>query len=408
VPHACVLSRNLKGDITVISKAWGVPLLLLSTLAVAQTCNTQATLPDYVQCRIAQILSMKMTIYDYSKQSEPPSLAPTSLALADTSSATDVASESVSPSVFSTHGSRQPNSTDAATTVSLYALYAAIKRVNLLDPETFYSHSTIRQFSLSFTDSFPGDSNATAGQGSYTYGLKAVLLAGRNFSSKQNAPKIQSIVNAMTSSLGPYAQGMLDIQNYLYNRVGRQFGPSPGASPSIDDFVQLLNDRTQFPKIIATLNAQDFAVLDAIINKMAPGVGAVYSTSVAAAKEISRAGQLSGSFTSRISKGTSANLYRWELIYDKPFAAWLKSTANASYDFQNAQLSTAKNRNIGRFVEQFEIPINGYGASAPLIPLSFVTSGEGDWGSNGPPIYKAQAKLKITALPGVDVPIAGT
>ena len=66
--------------------------------------------------------------------------------------------------------------------------------------------------------------------------------------------------------------------------------------------------------------------------------------------------QFAVEYAARISKGSGANLYRTQVNYDQTF--WkITATTNAGYDFQNAQSQGQRNRNIGRFVEQFQYPL---------------------------------------------------
>lgn len=123
--------------------------------------------------------------------------------------------------------------------------------------------------------------------------------------------------------------------------------------------------------------------------------------------KITKAPQISVGFLSRISKGTGSNLYRGELAIDS--GLWkFSSTTNLSFDFMNSQVSTKPNRNVGRVVQEFDIPLLPKKTVLSYSPLTFGLSGEGDWGSNGPPTYKAQGKIKLTVFNGFDIPMSVT
>jgi hypothetical protein len=79
---------------------------------------------------------------------------------------------------------------------------------------------------------------------------------------------------------------------------------------------------------------------------------------------------------------------------------------------KQAVLKTALHERVpplrGRVVEDLEVP--EFPPKNPLEPtrLTIGVSGEGDWGTNQTPTYKAQGKIKFTLVNGFDVPIAIT
>jgi hypothetical protein len=379
-------------------------------------CPTEPSIYKFVDCKvlaaIARRTKVEGTIHDYSKQSGGPALADNSSSLVDMSGASDVASASMNFFGLTTK-SRSSNSSDLTTSTSLYALYAAAARFNPLDFEQFTDHPTLRRLSISLTDSFAEGATAKASDGSYTYGAKFVAVNGRDLTSGVNSTRVDQIANALATSSIPYGGATGEIRDYLFIRFSDLV-----VDPSVVDsserhrqFVSAVNDegKKAFSKLLTALLADETAItiVDQIINRLIPSELPLISTVETNVKAIQTAGQLSIGFSSKISKGTGANTYRFEAIYDRPPVPWFKTTTNVGYDFQNAQTASSRNRNIARFAEQVQIPLNGY-KSPPKVPLKLGLSGEGKWGDNGGPQYKAQCAITITPIPGFDLPLSVT
>jgi hypothetical protein len=99
----------------------------------------------------------------------------------------------------------------------------------------------------------------------------------------------------------------------------------------------------------------------------------------------------------------SPNLYRLGWAFDAGLGT-ISSSSNATYDFINAKAMGTPNSQVGRLAEELQWPL-------PVrmwtnAKLRLVGSGEGDRGSNIAPVYKAQAKLMIPLLSGIDLPIS--
>jgi hypothetical protein len=379
-------------------------------------CLTERSLYNFVNCKvsaaIARATKVEGTIHDYSKQSGGPALADNSSSLVDMSGASDVAAASMNFSGLTTK-SRSSNSSDFTTSTSLYALYAAAARFNPLDFEHFTDHPTLRRLSISLTDSFAEGATAKASDGSSTYGAKFVVVNGRDLTSGVNSTRVDQIANALAASSPGYGAGTGEIRDYLFSLFADLVVEPSIAQPSERhrQFVASVDDAAKdaFSKVLTALksNGAAMTIVDQIIDRMVPSQLPLLDAVRANVKAIQSAGQLSIGFSSKLSKGTGANTYRFELIYDRPPVVWLKTTTNVGYDFQNAQTAAAKNRNIARFAEQIQIPLNGY-KTAPRVPLKLGLSGEGKWGDHGGPQYKAQCAITITPIPGLDLPLSVT
>jgi hypothetical protein len=213
---------------------------------------------------------------------------------------------------------------------------------------------------------------------------------------------------ALTPSSSVFLQGVAKIRAYLITQLmttpiavgfdgGREFSQqeardATASAEKLDEVVE------------CALAAKDRA-LDSLLQQTAEQLLAD-SAMGQLEKAIQATPQFAVESSARLSKGTSANLYRNQLDYSQTFGKTFTNTINVGFDFQNAQTASTQNRNVARFVEQIQFPFNIYHRDIRRGRLKLALGGEGDWGSNGPPVYKALGKLTVTPFPGFDIPIA--
>ena len=213
---------------------------------------------------------------------------------------------------------------------------------------------------------------------------------------------------ALTPHSSVFQQGIAKIRAYLASQLmttpasvgfdgGRQF-TQPEAQEATAS-IEKLDEGVE-----CALAAKDRS-LDSLLEQTAEQLLSA-STMKQIEKESQGAPEVSIESSARLSKGTSPNLYRNQLDYSQTFSGIFANTINLGYDFQNAQTSASRNRNIARLVEQVQFPFNVYHRDIRNGRLKLTLGTEGDWGSNGPPTYKTLAKLTFTPFPGFDVPIA--
>jgi len=337
---------------------------------------------------------------DASKQSEANSASVASTTLADHSAGPELIASSLAlPGLASK--SSVPNSTDYSVTLSLYALYSIRRMSNPMDP-SFYRDGTslYRRFSFNYVDSYPADKTSTISSGSRTYGTTFQLYGSRDVGDAANQKKFDELDKQIGLASSSYAVIGHQILEYLRNRHA--------AAKNLGEFTESMEQQDFFRMIASQLTSEDVKQVERIIQgNLAPQVDALAGVN-AAINAIKHAPLLSGVFTSRISKGTSPNLYRSGLALDAVLVGKLNSTTNVSYDFMNAQLSTAKNRNVMRFVQQFQFVAITSSKFAGRNILALSGSGEGDWGSNGAPVYKGNAKVTVSVASGIDLPLSFT
>jgi hypothetical protein len=400
------------------------PFLVLSLFWIlaacptpAQNCKNTQDLPSFVDCMLRGLVATRIRQTDTSKQVEAPSVSQNSTALADQSAAPDIIGGSFNPSAFSSK-SRTPNSTDTSLTLSLYGVYAGLARRNPFDDRFYGEHSWWRRLSFSLGRSFPEDNTATAAQGNSTYAAKYTLTPTRDVGDPSNANKFDSLVGLLEQSSQDYANSFAAIRHHLYQQHGEemylQYGHDATYMSTVfsdgdteHSFIVLTSNTVLFQKLEEKLTPEDLKYIETALRSSLDSSSALTSGTQKAVDKIKNSPQLSVGFQSRISKGNSPNLYRAELALDWKF--WkLSSTTNLSYDFQNAQMPMKLNRSITRFVYQIDIPLMPQRKVISTSPVKLSLSGEGDWGTNGTPIYKAQGKLRFTPFSGFEIPIVVT
>jgi hypothetical protein len=393
-------------------------LLILSSSRVlcAQDCAGATTLNDFIVCRLQAQVIQRLGDLDPSKQSEAPSITNNATVLADKSSAPDVVAASVNPSALSSK-SRVPDTTDLSLTVSLYGIYSLWRQTDPFNPAFYKSSMPWRRLSLSLAPSFPETSTATSGQGSRSYGAKYLVSNSRNIFDPSNTKRLQALKDNVSAASQFYAQDLLAVQQYLSGRyrdaLYNDFATKPGFSDlysegnTFDSFVRATASSQLFPFLLLRLTKQDLAEIDSRLRDSLASTTSLDAQLKSIAQHVKTSPQVALSFLSKISKGTGNNLYRSEVVIDAGVKK-VTTTTNISFDFSNSQTTSKPNRDIFRFVQDVEVPLIPQKSPLALNPLTLGLSGEGDWGSNGTPIYKAQGKLKITFIDGLDIPIVVT
>jgi hypothetical protein len=393
-------------------------LLTLSVVPIApsQNCAAPDTLNDFVVCRLQAEVTQRLGDLDPSKQSEAPSITNNATVLADKTSAPDIVAASVNPSALSSK-SRIPDTTDFSVTVSLYGIYSLWRQTDPFNPAFYRSSMPWRRLSLSLAPSFPETSTATAGQGSRSYGAKYLLSNSRDIFDVSNTKRLQTLKDTVSEASMLYAQDLLSVQNYLAQQYQHsfyaEFSTKAGyqelysEGDSFNSFVRATASPTLFPLLLLRLTKGDLAEIDSRLQHSLGSTAAIDAQLASIVAHLKNSPQVALSFLSKISKGTGNNLYRSEIVIDAGVKK-VTTTTNISFDFSNAQTASTHNRNILRAVQDFEVPVIPQKSPLALNPLTLGISGEGDWGSNGTPIYKVQGKLKITFIDGLDIPIVVT
>jgi hypothetical protein len=374
-------------------------VFLLDNMTLADNCKQISTsLSQYVNCKVSAMAALEVQQTDLSKQSEANAAAPSSTTLGDHSSGPDFVAASLTfPGLASK--SSLPNSTDYSVAVSMYAFYSFFRAANPFDPYLYDNTSTWRKVSFSFVDSYPSDKTSMISSGSRTYGTTFLLHGSRDVGDPSNEQKLSSLSAQVGLASGGFANLYHEILSYFITYSSeKDFGR----------FTDQMESPYFFGAIIGRLSTDGERHVEQIIHNNLKSQTALMKTINGVVKEMAHTPQLSALFTSRISRGTSPNLYRFGFAYDCGVVGDFNSTTNISYDFMNAQLPISTNRQVFRLVQQFQYVVLSTSGLQKRNIVALASSGEGDWGSNGAPVYKANAKVTLSLMAGIDFPLSFT
>jgi hypothetical protein len=385
--------------------------LVWSHQCYGQNCSTPGTLNEYVFCRIQVRLASDLRNLDPSKQIEEPSVATNSTTLADKSAGPDVIAASVNPSGLSSK-SRIPNTTDASVTATLYGIYSAWREKEPFNPAFYRASMPWRRLSISIAPSYP--ENASQAKQSVSYGAKFQIDHLRDPLDPSNKTAFEAVSGPLRD-VGVYARDYQMVEQKLRDEYQNHPCPSAVAAGisqnlrgdgSEGAFIATMENDKIFPHFMECITSADISYIDSHTSDTFAALSALDSQVSTLLKRVQGAPQIALSFLSKIGQGTGSNLYRSEVIMER--GVWkFDSTTNASYDFSNSKTSKP-NKDTFRFVEDFEIPATSPRNPLQPPPLTIGVSGEGDWGSKQTPTYKAQGKVKLTLISGLDIPIAIT
>jgi hypothetical protein len=374
-------------------------VFLLDSMTLADNCKQVSTsLSQYVNCKVSAMAALEVQQTDLSKQSEANAAAPSSTTLGDHSSGPDFVAASLTFPALASKSS-VPNSTDYSVSVSMYAFYSFFRAANPFDPHLYDNTSTWRKVSFNFVDSYPSEKTSSISTGSRTYGTTFLLHGSRDVGDPDNQQKLATLRTQVGLASGDFAKLFHEILSYLITY---------SSDKDLGKFADEMENPYFFGAIIGRMSSAGERHVEQIICNTLTAQIALMKAINGVVKEIAHTPQLSALFTSRISRGTSPNLYRFGLAYDSGVVGQLNSTTDMSYDFMNAQQPVSRNRQVFRLVQQFQyVALSTSGLPKRNI-LALAGSGEGDWGSNGAPVYKANAKVTVSAMAGVDFPLSFT
>src|SRR5262245_56873227 len=135
----------------VLLKTIAVVFVLVSIQFAArgQSCSTSPDLTSCVNARIVELVKAKADQNSNTKQAETPSSSSNSTSLVDQSSASDLVGVGMNlAGLTGNSNSTDKDPTSVSVTTSAYALFAAFKGVDPLNPDFYNTHRDWRRFSV--------------------------------------------------------------------------------------------------------------------------------------------------------------------------------------------------------------------------------------------------------------------
>jgi hypothetical protein len=353
------------------------------------------------------------------RQKESPSADSRSTSLVDQSSATDFLSVAanvvpVTPGLsgFITGGTTSTSSSTAGSssaTASLFALLAALNKVSPTDP-TFYSQHVFSR-RLSFTVGTAASTQATdqTTTPATVYGAKVLLINGRELFRNDNLARIKKVQDAVSIAAKASIVLKQQIKELIFAALSQPGDVDANGHPA---------DASKFLSFFTSHLAND-AVFQATLDSLAPetkkrlqsmieGSIAAFSQEQAAVQSqydaISKARQLSISYTADIRDAKGNNDHRVEIIFDYGVSPRINWTVNASGDYTDRK--SAFDSKGGRLATSFQGDLTKSPSAWGKTPIRLTFSGEAKWQTDQKPQYTFESKLNIPIATGIDIPIA--
>ena len=353
------------------------------------------------------------------RQRESPSADSRSTSLVDQSSATDFLSVAanlipvtpgLSQFVSGTGSTGGNNGTAGSTTVtaSLFALLAALNKVSPTDPKFYAQHVFSRRFSFTVGTAASSLATDNTDTPATVYGAKVLLINSRELYTKANLAKLKEVQDANAGAAKASATLKAQIRFLIFAALNPTLVDTNGTPSDPSKFFDFSKDH------LAT-DAEFQATLNSLSNETRKRIQNLLESSIAAFSqeravlqqkydEISKAQQMSISYTANIRDAKGNNDHRVEMIFDYGLSPRINWTVNASGDYTDRKLTpdSKGGRVATSFIGNLTQPDSAWGKN----PITLTFSGEGKWQTSQKPQYTFEAKLTIPLVPGVELPLA--
>jgi hypothetical protein len=375
----------------------------------------------HVQARLEQTNSS-------TKQVEAPSVSKGSTSLVDQSSASDLLSVAADLAGLNTDKA-QSKTNSVSATATTFALYASISGRDPLDPQFYNNFASLRD--LQITAGY--DEAASGGKKLALYGLKWKFIDRRRLSSNDKS----TLVVAMKSYAVVLGRIETGAKEYIWDRPERLKEIASGYRDYITnhptdcpvattvevEVEHLLNNPPWIaPKKCeagfftdwnnrrfgasfeeANLSPAEVAKIDEMIGADIETFAQPQEETQVILDKVRRAPQLALSGQRKTLE--SGYSYTGEAIFDYGLQDKLNLTVNASYvsttDRANAKATT---HGVGKFSAQLRYQLAAETSTRKASYLDFAGDAANDHGAT----YKAQIKLAIPIVAGLDLPVSVT
>jgi hypothetical protein len=372
--------------------------LLLLLLACLSSIAVGQNLSSYVDSRIRANVKARVDQTDPTKQSSPPAAVDNSTSLVERSSAPDLLGLGLDFLNLSDASGEKKSAIPKTLSFSAYALKSALSSEDPLDPEIYNANKNWR--SVSFTVGYDVPENTNTREP--IIGIKWLAYNGRDVSNANNQSEIGKIQGALDSSSREFSRIYDEVRFYLFDAL-RARGKLPAGVSTQEDFEGPIADRTEFPKILAILTDDEKKSIDGIISKHISAFVNLDTVTKNAVKTIRTRPQLALSFTTTQRKGIRPDEYAGTLTFDKGMGT-NSITLNGSFLFKKDFMG--KDSKGGKFAAAIHLPLQAFRPLEYKDPLLFSLEADATGMTGESPMYRAQAKLTIPLLPGVEIPIS--
>ena len=353
------------------------------------------------------------------RQRESPSADSRSTSLVDQSSATDFFSVAaniipVTPglsqfvSSTGTSGNNGGAAGSTTATASLYALLAGLNKMNPTDPKFYAEHVFSRRFSFTVGTAASTLATDNTDTPATVYGAKVLLINARELYTKANLARIKQAQDANANAAKASAALKLQVKKLIFAALNPTSVDANGEPSDLDGFAAFISDHlasdANFQATLSSLSTETKKRIQTLIENSLAAFSQERTVFEQKYDEISKAQQLSISYTADIRDTKGNNYHRVELIFDYGLSPRINWTVNASGDYTDRK--TAPDSKGGRFATSFQGNLTQPDSAWGKNPITLAFSGEGKWQTGQKPQYTFESKLTIPLVPGVELPLA--
>jgi hypothetical protein len=350
------------------------------------------------------------------RQRESPSGDTRSTSLVDQSSATDFLSVAasvipvtpgLSQFVAGGGGGNSGAAGDTTATASLYSLLAGLNKMSPTDPQFYAAHVFSRRISFTIGTASSTLAIDNTDTPAAVYGAKVLLINGRELYKKQNLERLKKVQSTTSGAAVASIRLKTQISKLIFASLNPDSVDPQGEPTDPLKFATFFTEHLATDAVFqATFNSLSSDARKRIQSLMDDS-SAVFSQERATLQqeydEISKAQQLSVSYTADIRDAKGNNQHRIEVIFDYGLSPRINWTVNASGDYTDRKTDTDSSG--GRVATSFQGDLTKPNSSWGKTPIRLTFSGEGKWQTSQKPQYSFESKLTIPLIPGVDLPI---
>lgn len=357
-------------------------------------CRSQElSFEDYIR----QCLEARINQTSTSNQKETPSVSSNTTSLVDRTSVGDLFSFALNLARF-TQGTPDSTAANSATiTVTPYALYAAAMNVDPLNPEFYNNHKGLRR--VSFTYGFDDPSGPVA-EKAQLYGLKVLMVNGKDASAESNGPYLNSVTDMLQSSAAAFGRIKSKVQDFLFEHYGEKRNMT-----KVEFLRSLEGGGDAFGKIIRGMSSEDQSRVNQIVLEEIEPFQQLSDTIANAIEHIRNAPQLSLSLAIKRQQEQTKKI-SLEFLGEYGLSSDFQFIGNAAY--QEERLDSGGKANGGKVAIAFQYATSDHNNLSFREPLSLSFSGSASWMKGVTPLYQWQLKSIIPVMKGFAVPLALT
>jgi hypothetical protein len=387
--------------------------ILLAPAARAQAQDFNAWFDDRVNIALG-VLTDQDTVGENGKGVDRQRESPAddrSTSLVDQSSATDFVSAAVSfasvvdPRLaqLTSAAGLSPSNGAQTVTASFYALLAGFNMKKPTDPQFYKKHVNARRTSLTVGTAASDPAKDNTDRPAGVYGVKVLILNGRDLYSRKNQMRIQNIQALVGKAAAANAVLKARVQELLFEQV--EPDGVVGGVVNVAMFAAFLPSlaATNFPTdVLPHITPEVLDRIDSLIRAQ-PALATLRMMLRDTYDEIKAEQQLSISYLARVRPDAGYDEHHAALLFDYGLSPRITWTVNGAFDYTDKK--SAGIVRAGRIASEFVGDLTRPGSAWGKNPIRLGAGGQVSFASGERIQTDVQAKLTVPLASGIDVPI---